>query len=53
MLEVQNLNLVNLFKERDETIISLALYGSFASGENDEKSDFDLLVISNQKKDFG
>lgn len=52
MLEIQNLNLVNLFKEKDETIISLALYGSYVSGENDEKSDFDLLVISNQKKDF-
>lgn len=52
LLKIQNLNLVDLFKEKDETIISLVLYGSYSSGENDERSDFDLLVISNQKKDF-
>ncbi|MFH1544903.1 MAG: nucleotidyltransferase domain-containing protein [archaeon] len=30
-------------------IISILLYGSFAKGTNDEKSDIDLLVISSQK----
>ena len=52
LVEIQDVNLVKLFKEKDETIISIVLYGSHASGENDEKSDFDLLMISNQKKDF-
>ncbi|MFA4854994.1 MAG: nucleotidyltransferase domain-containing protein [archaeon] len=35
--------------------ISILLYGSFAKGTNDEKSDIDLLVISSQKAktDFG
>jgi len=34
---------------------SVLLYGSYARGTNDEKSDIDLLVISNQKNktDFG
>ena len=30
-------------------LISLALYGSYASGTYDEKSDIDFLVISNEK----
>jgi len=52
LLEIEKSGLVNLFRDRDETIITLVLYGSHASGENDERSDLDLLVISNQKKDF-
>lgn len=31
----------------DEEIQSVALYGSYASGEYDEKSDVDLLIITN------
>lgn len=30
-------------------LITLAIYGSYASGEYDEKSDIDLLVISDNK----
>ena len=52
LLEVQNANLVESIKKKDETIISIVLYGSHASGENDERSDLDLLILSNQKKDF-
>jgi hypothetical protein len=33
-------------------IISIAVYGSYASGEFDEKSDFDLLILSSEKKDY-
>lgn len=36
----------------DEHVHSIVLYGSFASGLNDAKSDFDLLVISDAKKNF-
>lgn len=35
-----------------EEIISVAIYGSYASGEFDERSDFDLLIISSEKKDY-
>ncbi len=38
--------------EFTEEIISVAIYGSYASGEFDEKSDFDLLIISSEKKDY-
>jgi predicted nucleotidyltransferase len=38
--------LVSKIIETDDGVISLALYGSFASGEYDEKSDVDLLAIS-------
>lgn len=33
-------------------IISIAVYGSYASGEFDERSDFDLLVLSSEKKEY-
>lgn len=33
----------------DPQIISIALYGSFATGEFDERSDMDLLIISASK----
>jgi len=52
LVEIQNAKLVKLFREKDGTIISIVLYGSHASGENDEKSDIALLILSNQKKDF-
>lgn len=33
----------------DETVISFALYGSHASGEYDEKSDVDFLVVGRKE----
>ncbi len=38
--------LISKTLDADDGVISIALYGSFASGEYDEKSDVDLLVIS-------
>jgi len=38
------------FKNQDEDLISLAVYGSYASGNFDEKSDIDLLLISSKSK---
>jgi len=38
----------------DESVISFALFGSHASGEYDEKSDIDLLVIGRKENvDYG
>ncbi|MEW6329698.1 MAG: nucleotidyltransferase domain-containing protein [Candidatus Micrarchaeota archaeon] len=34
----------------DDTIISLALYGSHASGEYDEKSDLDVVVVGRREQ---
>lgn len=37
--------------EVDENIISVALFGSYADGSFDEKSDVDLLIISPTRKE--
>lgn len=39
-------------KEKLPGLSSVVLYGSYAKGENDEKSDLDLLAISAIKKDI-
>lgn len=36
--------------ELDEGLISLCIYGSFADGTFDEKSDLDILIISQREK---
>ncbi len=43
-------DVVEFLKEMLTGLSSLVLYGSYAKGENDEKSDIDLLVISSSKK---
>lgn len=47
-------DIVDYLKENLAGLSSLILYGSFAKGENDEKSDIDLLAISSSgtKKDI-
>ena len=39
------------FLETDSGIISLAIYGSYADGSFDEKSDIDILIVSSLKKE--
>jgi len=39
-----------VFLEADPGIISLALYGSYARGDFDERSDIDFLVISHSDR---
>src|SRR3989344_4190382 len=39
-----------LYKFKDKKIISLALFGSLAKGEEDFNSDIDLLIITKNKK---
>ena len=47
--------IVDHLKENLAGLSSLVLYGSFAKGENDEKSDIDILAISSsaKKRDIG
>jgi predicted nucleotidyltransferase len=40
------------FLKNDDTIISIILYGSYANGEYDSKSDIDLIILVNKKKQF-
>ncbi len=46
--------IVDFLKEKLIGLSSLVLYGSYAKGENDDKSDIDLLAISSssKKRDF-
>ena len=52
LLEFKQHKLTDQFLQADDTIISLILYGSHADGENDSKSDIDLLLLINKKKSF-
>ena len=47
--------IVDFLRENITGLSSLILYGSLAKGENDEKSDIDLLAISlsSKKRDIG
>ncbi len=42
---------VTVLIDSDGSIISISLYGSYASGTYDDKSDVDLLIIANADKD--
>lgn len=50
LLEFEKHKIIDKLIEKDETITSIILYGSHANGENDSKSDIDLLLISKNKK---
>lgn len=52
LLEFKNYKLIEQFLKADDTIISIILYGSHANGENDSKSDIDVLLIVNNKTNF-
>lgn len=52
LLNLGELDLVRKLLEIDNSIVSIAVYGSHASGENDEKSDLDIIIISNKKEKF-
>jgi len=40
------------FLEIDPNIITLAIFGSFAEGSFDEKSDIDFLIVTSARKEF-
>lgn len=50
LARLEEAKLVDRFFEVDEDLISLCIYGSFADGTFDEKSDLDLLIISHKEK---
>lgn len=51
LAKLSEAKLVEKLLERDPSIISIAVYGSYASGTNDEKSAIKLLVISQKEKE--
>jgi predicted nucleotidyltransferase len=51
LVKIHNSDLANMLLGADENIISLAIYGSYADGTYDEKSDLDVLIITPSKKE--
>ncbi len=49
---LEDKNLIEFLKRRIHGISSIVLYGSYAKGEDDKKSDIDVMVISPAKKDL-
>lgn len=52
LLEFKKFKFIDGFLKENNEIISLILYGSYANGENDTKSDIDLLILVNRKREF-
>ena len=50
LAKIEEWKIEEKFINQDEDLISLAVYGSYASGNFDEKSDIDLLLISSKSK---
>ena len=52
IIELEKAKFIEEFAKDDDTIISIILYGSYANGEYDSKSDIDVLLLVNKKKQF-
>ena len=51
LAKIQDWKIEEKFNKQDEDLISLAVYGSYASGDFDERSDIDFLLISSKSKE--
>ena len=47
---LENISFLKDLVEKLKPTINITLYGSYSKGENDETSDIDLLIITNNKK---
>ena len=52
LMKLEQHDFVGQFLKIDETVSSIILYGSHANGENDSKSDIDLLFLVNKKRSY-
>ncbi|UCE74940.1 MAG: nucleotidyltransferase domain-containing protein [Methanomassiliicoccales archaeon] len=52
LMKLQEMAFVDKLLRIDDNIISIALYGSYATGEYDDKSDLDILLIAPKKLDL-
>lgn len=51
LAKIEDWKIEERFRNQDENLFSLAVYGSYASGDFDEKSDIDFLLISSKSKE--
>ena len=49
LVQLHEVDFINSLLKFDENIITVVLYGSFAAGDYDDKSDIDILVITPKK----
>lgn len=49
LAEISSSNLISEILQHDRGVVSILLYGSAAKGEDDKKSDVDILVITQKK----
>ena len=49
LINIEKINLIQEFLKLDDSIISIVIYGSYANGTYDEKSDVDIIIISDKK----
>jgi predicted nucleotidyltransferase len=52
LMKLEDCDFIGQFLKLDETLSSIILYGSHANGENDSKSDIDLLLLVNKKRAY-
>jgi predicted nucleotidyltransferase len=52
LLEFEQQRFTEYFLDEDNMVSSIVLYGSYANGENDSKSDIDLLLLVNKKRSY-
>ncbi len=52
LLEFENQHFIKQLLSGNNTTSSIILYGSHANGENDSKSDIDLLFLVNKKRSY-
>ena len=53
LAELNVSRIVDEIRKENSSVISIVLYGSTARGDDDEKSDFDILIISRKKEKIG
>lgn len=51
--EVKSAQVVKRIKEQATSVLSISLFGSSARGEDDPKSDIDILVVTRKKEKVG
>jgi predicted nucleotidyltransferase len=52
LIRLHELELIKKLLEIDGNVISIVIYGSFATGDYDKESDVDLLIIASKKHDL-
>jgi len=50
LARIDDMGIIKKILDNNEGIVSITLYGSYATGTNDRKSDIDLLIVTSTRK---